>query len=137
MTLPTGKLGATMTETSKGVVVTNVKSGSIAEQVGIRSGDVITFVNGTCVAPTMQGCKEVRRLLSTQPRPTTIILRRRVFSVVVEKESDDAEDDDEKDHDVSLLSSSYSYKIRLQSGGPGTMTTPIGGKKYILKFLSF
>jgi len=35
---------------AKGVVVTNVKSGSAAEQMGLQQGDIILSLNGTKIA---------------------------------------------------------------------------------------
>lgn len=57
---------------AKGVVVTDVKSGSPADYLGLRKGDVIVSLNGTAI----DNVDTFRKLASTQPRGWRIVIKR-------------------------------------------------------------
>jgi len=78
---PTRRLGAELTPLSQqlagyfgvkaGVLVSSVDRASVAEQAGLRSGDVITAINGDAVASPTDASQAVRRA----PAGSTLELR--------------------------------------------------------------
>jgi len=64
--------GATLNNSDKGVEITELASGSIAEQVGLRQGDIITGVNRQRVT----NLAELRRILEGRQGVAALYIRR-------------------------------------------------------------
>ncbi|WP_213995799.1 Do family serine endopeptidase [Arsukibacterium sp.] len=64
--------GATLNNSDKGVEITELASGSVAEQVGLRQGDIITGVNRQRVA----NLAELRRILEGRQGVAALYIRR-------------------------------------------------------------
>ncbi|KKO46280.1 serine endoprotease DegQ [Arsukibacterium ikkense] len=64
--------GATLNNSSKGVEISEIASGSVAEQVGLRQGDIITGVNRQRVA----NLAELRRILDNRQGVAALYIRR-------------------------------------------------------------
>lgn len=64
--------GATLNNSEKGVEITDLASGSVAEQVGLRQGDIITGVNRQRVA----NLAELRRILDGRQGVAALYIRR-------------------------------------------------------------
>tara|TARA_R110002126_G_scaffold98045_37_gene228236 strand:- start:195 stop:1547 length:1353 start_codon:yes stop_codon:yes gene_type:complete len=64
--------GATLNNSDKGVEITELASGSVAEQVGLRQGDIITGVNRQRVS----NLAELRRILEGRQGVAALYIRR-------------------------------------------------------------
>lgn len=65
---PSGRLGVRAEPTAQGLSVVSVESGSLAEDLGLRPGDVIERINGQAIAEP----EDVRRALSEDARRTEL-----------------------------------------------------------------
>ncbi|WP_026349259.1 Do family serine endopeptidase [Arsukibacterium perlucidum] len=64
--------GATLNNSDKGVEITELANGSVAEQIGLRQGDIITGVNRQRVA----NLAELRRILEARQGVAALYIRR-------------------------------------------------------------